>query len=52
LAANTRTKSIASNQQISAPAAAIGEMNVNTAAVLLDPFEHMSEMIALTIDRL
>jgi hypothetical protein len=36
LAANTRTKSIASNQQISALAAVIGETNVNTAADLLD----------------
>jgi len=43
---------VTSNKQIGTLSAAVGEVDVNAAAVLLDAFEHISEMIRLTINRL
>ena len=50
MGANTRPKSITSDQQIGALTAAVGEIDVNAAVVLLDALEHISEMITLTIN--
>jgi hypothetical protein len=52
MGADTGPESITSDQQIGALTAAVGEIYVNAAAILLDPLEHMSEMITLSIDRL
>jgi GAF domain-containing protein len=43
---------ITPDKQIGTLAAAVGEIHVNFAAVLLDALEHMSKMVTLTIDRL
>src|SRR5215510_1671684 len=42
IGADTGPESITSDQQIGALTAAIGEIDVNAAAVLLDTLEHMS----------
>src|SRR5262249_42120629 len=52
IGADTGPESITPDRQIGALTAVIGEIDVNAAAVLLDTLEHMSEVIALTIDRL
>jgi hypothetical protein len=52
MGADTGPESITSDQQIGALTPAVGELDVNAAAILLDPLEHMSEMITLSIDRL
>ena len=52
MGANTGPESITSDQQIAALTAAVGEIDVNAAAILLDALERMSEMIMLSINYL
>jgi len=52
MGAHTGAESITSDQQIGALTAAVGEIDVNAAAILLDAIEHMSEIITLPLDRL
>jgi hypothetical protein len=52
LGAHARPKTVASDQEIGFFSAAVGEMDSNAAAILLDALERMPKMIALAIDRL